>query len=340
MTALSEYEKLESVGLWRDTADAQRREVVVSFGDTSLIITDSRKSTVLAHWSLPATVRLNPGEMPALYAPGEDAEETLELNDETMIAAIDKVNRLIEARKPHPGRLRLGLLGGALAVVLALGIFWMPGELVRHTASVVPFAKRQEIGLMVLADLERLSGAPCNQGQGPDALTKLGARLLGDGPDFLIVLPRAVSGTRHLPGRITIIGHDLVEDHETPEVAAGHILAERLRAEAKDPLVNLLEWAGLRTTFRLLTTGELPADAIAGYGRALLETEVMPVDDTALLDRFEIAQVRSTPYAYAQDVSGETVLGLIEADPFRSNPPENPVLVDDDWVALQGICGT
>ena len=38
MTALRKYEKLEATALWRETLATQRREVYVSFGDTSLVI--------------------------------------------------------------------------------------------------------------------------------------------------------------------------------------------------------------------------------------------------------------------------------------------------------------
>jgi len=35
MTALDQYVRLESGGLWRADADAQRRDVAVSFGDAT-----------------------------------------------------------------------------------------------------------------------------------------------------------------------------------------------------------------------------------------------------------------------------------------------------------------
>ncbi|WP_343117208.1 hypothetical protein [Ostreiculturibacter nitratireducens] len=339
MTALSEYQRLETTGLWREGPDRQRREVIVGFRDASLVLSDSRNDVPLSHWSLPAVRRVNPGEMPAIYAPGDDDGETLELTDETMIAAIEKVHRLIEARKPHPGRLRSILLGVGLVTVLGLGIFWLPGELVRHTASVVPFAKRSEIGKAILADVARISGAPCASGPGQRALASFSERLIGPVGGELVILPSALSGTRHLPGKIILMGRDLVEDHESPEVAAGYILAERLRAEASDPLEELLHWAGFGATFRLLTTGNLPGDSIAGYGEALLATQPGRVADEDLLAWFEAAGVPSSPYAYAVDISGESVLGLIEADPFRSAPPPAPLLSDGDWISLQGICG-
>ena len=41
MTALKEYERLECTGLWKENIDSQRREVLVSFGDNSLIFTNT-----------------------------------------------------------------------------------------------------------------------------------------------------------------------------------------------------------------------------------------------------------------------------------------------------------
>ncbi|MBL4558023.1 MAG: hypothetical protein JKP98_15845 [Rhodobacteraceae bacterium] len=99
MTALEQYERLEAEGLWRPAADAQRREVLVSFGSASLVIAD-RNDVALAHWSLPALTRLNPGKRPALYAPGGEAAETLEIADATMVDAVETVRRALarEAR--------------------------------------------------------------------------------------------------------------------------------------------------------------------------------------------------------------------------------------------------
>ena len=78
MTALKKYQRLESPGLWRDTPEAQRREVVVAFREATLVLSDPRTELALSHWSLPAILRLNAGSLPALYAPGPDGDETLE----------------------------------------------------------------------------------------------------------------------------------------------------------------------------------------------------------------------------------------------------------------------
>ncbi len=337
MTALQEYQRLECTGLWRDGPEAQRREVIVSFGDATLVISETRSGRALAHWSLPATVRLPGPALPARFAPAMDAEEELEIDDEAMVAAIAKVHQLIEARRPHPGRLRRALLGGALAAVASALVFLMPDALVRHTAASLPFAKRQEIGRAVLADLARLAGTPCASPEGQEALARLHERLLGPAGEIFVV-PDGIARSLVLPGGIIVLGRALVEGADTPEVAAGEVLAADLAAAVEDPLVTVLRHAGLRATFTLLTTGDLPQGAVAGAGETLLGGERPMVAEQALIDRFAAAGVASSPYAYALDPSGESVLTLIEADPLRGRSPERPVLDDTDWVALQGVC--
>lgn len=90
-------------------------------------------------------------------------------------------------------------------------------------------------------------------------------------------------------------------------------------------------------TLKLLTSGTLPERALEEHARTLLTVPPTPVSDAALIARFAEAGVPSSPYAYALDVSGEDVLGLIEADPLRDRPVR-PVLSDGDWVQLQAIC--
>ena len=336
MTALKEYQRLECSGLWRDGEGAQRREVVVSFGDATLVISDARNARALAHWSLPAVIRLNPTGQPARYAPGPDAGEELEIEDDTMIAAIAKVHALIEARRPHPGRLRAILLGTVLAAVVAVGLFWMPRALITHTATALPDTKRQEIGQIALADLERLTGIHCAAPEGSDALAKLAERLLGLS-GHIVVLPEGLKQTGHLPGGIILMPRILIEAAKGPEVIAGAVLAEDQRRRTASPTADLLRHAGLRATLTLLTTGDLPERAVAGYGEDLLDRPQVRPADAGLIARFAAAGLPATPYAYALDPSGESVLGLIEADPMR-NKKAAPLLSDSEWVALQGIC--
>ena len=335
MTALTEYQQLECTAVWRETPDAQRRDVYVSVGDATLVIADSAER-MLAHWSLAAVIRLNPGETPAIYAPGTDAPEKLEIDDALMISAIEKVHRAIRRRRPQPGRLRFALLGGGLLGVVALSVFWLPDAIVRHAASVVPQAKRAELGSRLLTDIRRVAGVPCNTVNGRRALDQLKARLFPDRPGALIVLSSGIPSSQHLPGGLILLNRTLVEDHEDPAVVAGYVLAELERADTKDPVQDLLASSGTFAAFKLLTTGEVTDDVLETYTETLLAKPAAPVSDDALLTQFAEAGVATTPYAYARDISGETTLTLIEADP---GPSERPLLTDGQWVSLQGICG-
>ena len=130
----------------------------------------------------------------------------------------------------------------------------------------------------------------------------------------------------------------LVEDHDEPDVLAGYIVAERMRAQVSDPLDRLLSNSGVLDSVRLLTTGDLPEETLRSYAQHLLTTPPETLEDDTLLRGFAAWSVRARPYAYALDITGETTLGLIEADPFATEIPP-PILSDADWLRLQGICG-
>ncbi len=336
MTALTEYQRLETPGIWRASPQAQRRDVIVSVGDATLVIYDGA-SRPLAHWSLAALERENPGLRPALYRPGADSPEELELTDAEMIAAIERVASAIRSRRPREGRLRYVLLAGALVGVVALAVLWLPGALIGHAASVVPAAKRADLGERLLVEIHRVAGAPCGTPLGNRALDVLHGRLI-DGPGRLVVLPGGIATAAHLPGHIVLLNRALVEDFEDPNVVAGFILAETLRARGTDPVESLLTAAGPMAAFRLLTTGDVERDALAAYAETLMTAPMAPLPDGMVLTRFLAADVPVTPYAYALDVTGETTIGLIEADPVEELMAL-PVLRDAEWVSLQGICG-
>lgn len=339
MTALNEYQRLETFGLWHASPRDQRRDVIVQLGEATLTISDTRMQA-LSHWSLPAVERLNPGEMPACFGPGPEISEVLELEDDTMIAAIERVHAAVTKRHRKPGRLRLWMLAGVMAV-LALGVMlWLPGALVRQALDVVPWAKRVELGEALLADISRVGGLPCDGALGARALERMRVRLLPDGRNRLVVLRDGVSRSAHLPGGIILLGRPLVEQTDDPMIPAGHVLAEAEAAAEYDPLRRLLEDEGMFTSLRLLATGTVSEDALRDHAEHVLTTDTRP-PDIALLKRFTEARVPSTPYAEELVASGAAtqaeVADLIARDPI---PPGGArrVLTDGDWVSLQSIC--
>lgn len=338
MTALTKYQRLEARGLWRDLPDAQRREVVVNLGQASLTLTDPRSDTAITHWSLPAILRLNPGIMPALYAPAEDSGETLEVDDRDMVAALETVHAAIRAARPRPGRLRGAMRLGLLAAVVAAGAVVLPGAVVRHTAAILPPVTRAEIGALALADLARVTGAPCAAGRGPAILDELGRRLFpGQPPVTLLIVREGLRDPVALPGRRVVLPLSLIAEAEGPALLAGAAIALRTAADAADPVLPVLDHAGPVATFRLMTRGTLEAAAVQGYAARLLAAPLPEAPAERLIERFAAAGVPTGPWAWFRDPTGERVLALIEADPFPRGAP--PLMPPDDWAALQDICG-
>jgi len=337
MTALKKYARLEATGLWRQTPDEQRREVVVSIGDATLVIS-SMNDTALTHWSLAAIERAGIGNDPATFHPDGDPGETLQLqaDEAQMIEAIETLRRAVIKSRPRPGRLRW--LGATLSTtaVAALLIFWLPGALVNHAMKVVPEVTRTEIGQELLVRIERVAGPPCQTPESERALNQLAARTGATGG--IAVLRGGVRTSLALPGGKVLINRALVEDFEEPDVVAGYILAEEVRRANQSGLRDLLSTAGLRASITLLTTGEIPERVLDRYAETVVAAARPDVADQTLLAAFAGAQVRSTPYAYAQDISGERTLTLIEGDPMAGQNPA-PVLKDADWLRLQAICG-
>lgn len=340
MTALTQYQRLEGQGLWRADPAQQRRDVAVKLGDASLVISDQRSGAVLSHWSLPAVRRLNPSRVPAVYAPGEDAlAETLELDDDTLIGALETIRSAL-VHRPRLRHLRRGLSALAVVVAVGLGVFWLPGALVNHTAGIVPSAKRAQIGREALEALTAAQpGARvCADPAGRQALVTLRSRVLGSGDRVAVVdgLPGLTAA--HLPGRLVVIGRELLERLDGPEALAGYMMAEIMAAEADDPLRALLGHAGTRATFALLTTGNLPVEAFAGYA-ALRLAQPMAVPDAAVLaGRFDALGVPASAYAASLPEESAPLAQALADQPLSGARGTARLLSDGEWITLQGIC--
>lgn len=338
MTALKKYQRLEASALWRELPGLQAREVIVGLRDATIVLSDPRSEEPLSQWSLPAIQRLNPGELPARFAPGLDAGEEMELDDADMIAAFDTLHRALERRRPRPGRLRGLILGATAIAVVGILVFWLPAKITSYTAQMLPAPTRAELGELALADIARLTGQPCKSVPGRRAAAALAERLFPNAPPRIEVLRDALLAPAHLPGGILLLPASLVENADSPDIIAGYLLVEDLRAQAHDPVAPLLDHMGLGANLRLLTTGTVPSDAAKGYGEGFLATppDAEPALD-AQLDAFGKAGVSTAPYAAATAASNPSAQTLIAQDPFALGGPR-PVFSDENWLEFQAIC--
>lgn len=328
VTALSDYQRLEAIGLWRQ-GESRAREVVVALGEATLTLRDPASDMALAHWSLPAVVRRG-----SAFAPGPDSDETLQIDDADMLAALDRVGRAVARVRPRPHRARRLVAGAAVLAALAGVVALAPGVIVSQTAGAVPAAERAAITRAVLADLAPLTGVPCTGPAGQTALAGLAGRLFGAGGPGILILRDGLAHPAALPDGTVLLPASLIRG-PAPQALAGAALAAA--TSQGDPLVPVLHHAGTWATLRLMIRGALPAASLAGYGEAFLRSPAPPDDLPALLAAMAAAGVAPAPYGWWRDPTGETALPLIEADRSAGRPP--PVMSDGDWQAIRAICG-
>ncbi|WP_299817051.1 hypothetical protein [uncultured Jannaschia sp.] len=327
MTALHGIERLETTGLWRPDAGADRREVYVTLGEAELVLQDFG-GTALSHWSLPALVRRNPREAPALYAPHEEAGEDLEIAEPEMIAALDRVVSAVEMGRRRPGALRRALVGLAVGVALGALAIWLPGALRRHAANIIPPAQARDIGDRMLDVLARRAGPACSSIPGNEALARLRQRLAPTRPLRLAVLRDLEVPALALPGDLIVLSNRILEARDDPDVAAGHLLAAILTTRTQAPLNGVLQDLGLGDLLRLLASGRVPDRAIAGHvSERAARPPALPPEER-LRAGFDAAQLAWTPWAGA---TGRATTGAAPSD----MPPS---LEDTVWLALRDIC--
>lgn len=327
MTALKGIDKLETTGLWRAHEDAQRREVFVSVGDDTLIISDVSNSA-LSHWSLPAVRRRNPGVRPAVFAPGRDATEELEIDDTTMIDAIESIRTALERTRPRPGRIRWLTLSLITLGIVALSVFWVPRALLDHTTRVMPMAQQVTIGRGMLNRIAALAGQPCIAPRSHQVLAQLNARVLPGAGARLAILPGAPQPTMHLPGGFILLSGVMLENAATPEVFGGYLAAEYLRSQDRDPLRHYLEFAGFQETLRLLTRGETNPATLRAFVERKLTTAPQAIPADTLDAWFRQLKLPLAPYLQA--------IGAPAQPQAAADTP--PVLSDAQWLTLKNIC--
>ena len=207
------------------------------------------------------------------------------------VECVDGLNTLIDYRYQQHFKAKIGVHGMGRNRAGAKGddvILKVPkGTEILDADDESLIVDMTEIGQRVLDDLIRVTGAPCDNQLGLQALAALSERVFGpvDTP-ILYVLPEGVDRPLHLPGDVIILPRRMIEDANGPEAAAGAALVERLQARAADPIIPLLQHAGLRATFQLLTTADLPDAALQGYGETALRAAPAALPDDLLIAAF------------------------------------------------------
>ncbi|MBP7240652.1 hypothetical protein [Amaricoccus sp.] len=332
MTALDKYVRLEALGQWREAGGATPREVVVSFGDATLLLTDLSERP-LGHWALAGVQAIGKDGPATVYAMTSDGEETLTIKDADMVDAIAAVSRAHRLRDVAPGsqRRRRSLwpwlvVATAAAVLAALG----PPLLRAQAARMVPPEAVEEFGDRMLLQIMATRGPLCADAEGRRALATLVARVAeGAPPPRAQALDLGPTPVALLPGPTVALGRTALLQADDPAEIAGWVALALAREAMQPGPERLMAAVGPFADLRYVLTGRLGEPALGRAVEAAMASPG-PVEIEAAFERLRTAGLPTAPFA-----DGLRRIGL-EAPPASAEGGE--ALSDRDWVALQGLC--
>lgn len=373
MTALGRYAKLEAVARYVDGASSEAREVVLSFGERSLVIVglDDRP---IAHWPLASLRALgSAAQRPLELVPDPASDERLLLDDREMSAAIAHIcpglHPPTATRHKRRGRATLWAAAAlAAGAVVAGAVLLVPPLLPDRLIELVPPEREEALGGAVAARIPAMLGPAdrpvpelCVAEEGAAALLALSARLA---PAIGLPFPLRVAVLDHpgvdaltLPGGRVVILRGLLEAAHSPEEVAAVLAHAAGHARHRDPLSDTLDRSGAAAVRILM--GEVTGGAAVAAARAALDPVSTPeAEALADAEAFAILSAVGLPSRPLSELPARLV-GAYGADPPRyvaahpwspgragraaaadaiGNAAFRPALSDRDWIALGNIC--
>ncbi len=370
MTALTKYELLEATGRYFDGESAEPRDVIVKFGDASLILMRS-DDTPIAHWSLAGLRDLGAGAGALSLTPGEGSEERLVVEDRDLVAAIRAVAPSLDARpKADRPRWRRALLWAVAALVAVwLILFEIAPALSDRLAALIPPEAEIAMGEEMEGQFARLVAGEnarfCEGGPGGRALAKLTARLERSAgahlPISVVVLDHPMVNAFALPGGRIVLFDGLLRKADNPEAVAGVLAHEIGHVVARDPTRLALRAAGTAGVVGLLLGDFTGATVTVALSEALIRSGYQRDAETAadafatrLLAREGLPTPPLAAFLRALKPEGEggpTIFAHLATHPDPDaradataaadtvgETPFEPALDDQAWVALRNIC--
>lgn len=367
MTALSDYAKLEAEAVFFDAQSGVSTEVILSFGERSLMIVglDDR---ALAHWPL-ASLHCPDAQVNASIkiAPDRSAEDFLRLQDQEMITAIQAVcPNLYDAPTEIPKkRIPRWLWPAMLIVFLVLGgIFSVP---MVKTKIIDDITADQEVRLgramrshvITVLQADRPALWECTEPEGRQALDSVVMRI-GEaipGQSFSVIDLQDI-GLLTLPGGETMIFRGLLDTVETPEGLAGVLAHQMVHMKNRDALKNTVAafrpmdllkfWWGGEPTDEVLETSaqaslarpftpEAEAAANAGAIVSLTEARLPTRPFAKAIESWRHRQNSSLAFITRHPGGPDRIAKINAADQIGENPFK-PALDDRSWLALGNIC--
>lgn len=331
MTALKKFDRLESIGLWKKDELAQRIEVIVSFGNSTLVLSDKNENPI-THWSLAAIIRLGSNQDYVVFSVDKDCSESLEINDSTMIMAIDEICLKIQKTRPKHGRLRIFISSIVLIGFILSGIFWLPKATARYAAKVIPETKVEEISALSLKYISQIFGPVCSTVRGERSLRFLEERLLKNSKSRIFITKMEQRKSALLLGGNILISDSVLKNQIGAELLASYVLLETIESKKQEFLYDLFLSIGVKATIIFLTTGEINSNKLSQFSQdRILRKRSLP-EAKKLLNLLNDLEVSSKSFVNEEPYYRQSEISEHSTEDFE------PLLRDVDWLELQQIC--
>lgn len=331
MTALKKYERLESLGLWRAHLTSEPREVIVSFGNATLVMTDLHERP-LQHWSLVGMQIIGEDEAGVVYSMTDDGDESLVIRDAVMNKAIAEVARGTVQVAPKSRDQRGNGAGWIWIVIFALLLLGLGAGVplgARALATrMMPPEQAQEVGQRMALLLMEGRGAPCRSTAGTRVLDGLAERIDPDSNARVRVLALGAAPVAAMPGHTILLDRTAIETAASADEVAG-LVALGLAAE---PIARFFEASGPLAGFRYISSGRI---ADASLHRAANAALALPkeaqVERAAALLRRAGLDAGSLETALTRAGAPRQAMASGEIDGTSA-------FSDVEWRAVQAIC--
>lgn len=265
MTALDKYTRLEAIGQWREAPDDIPTEVVVSFGDATLVLSDLDENP-LCHWAMAATNRISLIGKHAVYTPDTEGFETLEISAPEMIEAISQVS---SAGSETPQKKRR-VFGVFIIFLLALvgGIVYAAPVLLQAQANrMTSPASARKLGMDMFHALDLKL---CHEARADIAKSLFENRAFPK-TDIELLIVKDEAAEHVFPGHVIVLGNDRLRGISSPEMLASLINTIMFEKSSLDAIKNLFSDSNPGELFDYVTTGALPVERILAAADKIME---------------------------------------------------------------------
>jgi len=293
----------------------------------------------IAHWSLSAIREVGKSATQTVYAVDGDTQTTLTITEKPMQEALEKVVEFMRVSAgggaKKKSRVRPWAIGFSVAALLTL-IAMSPALMRDFAHRLISPQRSQVLAAEMLPLIEERTGPACDTPAGSAALSKVARRMSPDGSGKLHVLDLGDVPAIALPGGNVVLNSEVIRNASGPSEIAGWA-AVGLAGSTKSPaLSGLFDSGGTWDGIKFILTGDLPERAMnRSINRLLISRKVLtPEIEMAVVDSMKEASVH--PAALVAGLRREGLSTSLV--PWGGNSATEPVLTDDEWVAVQSIC--